>query len=132
MNFSYLSLFILLSIFIIFLVRAYYQDAKHIDKIKNNHEDCAACHYGIDITDNAQFHKAVVDTIDHEHKHGRFAESKLKKMLTSTRDNILRGIFIGIIEGSALVALNNVVMFSLTGGIVSGVGELFQWQNKFL
>lgn len=132
-NVSATGVFILLVAFFIFLTKAYYDDKRYMDKIINNDQECIVC-AGIgasDLTDPKVFHSAVIDTVKHENRHGQFADSKVKRILTSARDMVVRGIIMGALEGSAENALQGAVTWSLAGGIVSGIGDLFGWRSKF-
>jgi hypothetical protein len=134
MKYSATAILIILVVFIIFLLQAYYEDQSyyehHSDKSK-----CPACQQIVlsgNVTDPENFHKAVVETMAYEHQYGRFAESKVKKVLISARDQIIRGILMGALEGSAVSALQGAVAWSLTGGIISGASNLFGWKTKFI
>ena len=134
MRYSLYAIAILLVIFLIFLAKAYIEDQQYY----NHHIDGAKCPVcnNISIMDCAndpqKFHKAVVDTMNYEQRYGRFADSKVKKILISTRDQVFRGILMGALEGNAVSALHGAVAWSLIGGIISCTGDLFSWQTKFM
>ena len=64
-------------------------------------------------------------------RHNEPKDSKVKKMLTSARDQIIRGAIMGGVEGSAIIALQSAITWSLTGGIMSGISEVFGWRTYF-
>lgn len=118
----------LLVIFTFFIVRAYLEDQDRELRQFMERKQCSTCaeiskH---DTTTHEGFHAAVVATIRHEHTIG---ESKLRKIINSTRDQVIRGAIMGAIGGSAAEALHSAVTWSLVGGIVSGMGDLLQWKK---
>lgn len=115
---SNLGIGIVLVLFIVFLIKAYISDQQYFDLDTQPSQP-------------TDFRTAVVETIEYENKRGQFAESKVKKIITSARDMVIRAAIMGVIEGSLKSGLQNAVVWSLAGGIVSGVSDLFGWNNKF-
>lgn len=128
------GLVILLILFIVFLVRGYFEDREFMRRSEQQEaQGCSLCSTisGGDLTDPKMFHKAVIETVKYENVNGEFAKSKVKRILTSARDQIVRGVIIGALDGSAVSALQGAVVWSLSGGIVSGIGDMFGWRAHF-
>lgn len=101
MKFSCLSITILTVAFVIFIIKAFRDDMKTIHELKS-----------------------------HQKLHTSNQDSKVKKMLVASRDQVFRGALLGLLEGSPYAALSGAVAWSLVGGCVMGVGDLFQWNVK--
>lgn len=127
------SLIILTVVFLIFIIRAFVEDKETLQKIQINSNACPVCLKlgGTDINSPEGFHQSVIETIKYENHYGQFADSKVKKLLTAARDQIIRGAIIGALDGSPMGALQGALTWSMTGGIVTGIGDTLGWRTKF-
>ena len=132
MFFSCRSLFILTVLFTIFMIKAFYDDKYSLEQIKKHAEVCPVCHNcNVDLSTPENLHNFIVDTMKHENRTGHFTDSKVKKMLATSRDQIIRGALLGALEGSPIGAIHGAVAWSLSGGIISGIGDILGWQSRF-
>lgn len=121
---------VLFIIFVIFLIKNYLDDQKVMMEIKKNKEaQISKITLDPRVTD---FNTAVVSAVNHEGSYGRLYDSKVKRMMISTRDQVTRGLIMGLLELNAVNALTYAVVWSLTGGVVTGVGEMIGWNPKLL
>jgi hypothetical protein len=121
----------LLLVFAIFLIRAYYKDCEMTERRERDRMDCKTCAAlgRLDTNTREGFHSAVSTTVRSEVDHGVLAKSHVRTLLTSTRDQIIRGAIMGAIGGGAAEALHNAVTWSLVGGIVTGCSDWLQWRK---
>ncbi len=135
MYFSCRSLSILTILFTLFMIKAFYDDKESLEQIQKHAIKCPICSHftneQIDLSNPEQLHNFVVDTIKHENRNGHFTDSKVKKMLTTSRDQIIRGALLGALEGSPIGAIHGAIAWSLSGGIINGVGDIFGWKTRF-
>ena len=135
MYFSCRSLFVLTMLFTIFMIKAYYDDKHALEQIQLHAEKCPVCssfvEERIDLSSPEQLHNFIVDTMKHENRHGHFTDSKVKKMLNTSRDQIIRGALLGALNGSSIEMLHGGVAWALSSGIISGCGDLFGWKTRF-
>jgi hypothetical protein len=54
-------------------------------------------------------------------------QSKLKKMLLSSRDGAIRGALTGCISNGAIAAFDGALLWMLINGILNGVNEHINW-----
>lgn len=123
---------VLFVIFVIFLIRAYYEDLETMKKIQTHKSSCIECQKNDDLINNGNIRQAIVEIIQHENDAGRLCESDVKKIMVSARDQIFRGVIMGlIIDGTFVAACQSAMAFSLVGGIVSGVSDMMGWRIAF-
>jgi len=117
------------------MIKAFYDDKHSLEQIKLHAVKCPVCstfvEERIDLSNPEQLHNFIVDTVKHENRAGHFTDSKVKKMLATARDQIIRGALLGALEGSPIGAIHGAVAWSLSGGIISGIGDIFGWKVKF-
>lgn len=133
-NISCSSIVIMTLIFSIFLIKAYVEDANHMDLMVKHNSDCPVCQAisKRDLSNPQVLHETIIDIISFEKSYGHFSESKIKKTLCNTRDQVIRGCVMGIVDGSLAGAFNGAILYALVGGIVSGTADLFGWKRGFV
>jgi len=119
----------LVIVFVLFLIRAYFEDLKTEERRNRERVQCATCAAlgKLDTSTREGFHSAVATTVRGEVDHGVLSKSKVHALLTNTRDQIIRGAIMGAMGGSAAEALHNAVTWSLVGGIVTGCSDMLKW-----
>lgn len=78
--------------------------------------------------------KHSIDKLPHcktNEERAKYKKSKVKKMLIQLRDSVIRGFLVGIATGSVTGAFNNVLLWGLTGGVTSGIVDMFGWTDSF-
>jgi ribosomal protein S18 len=125
---------VLTVIFLIFTIKAFYEDNKAMQQISDRNHVCPICdnlNHTTDLNNPEHLHKFIVEVIKHENHSGHFTDSKVKKVLSATRDQVIRGVILGGLEGSVVSAVNGAIAWALTGGIVSGIGDMLGWKTRF-
>jgi hypothetical protein len=119
-------------LFLFFLGRSYRDDRRYLDQIAATDDNCVSCRSAIEhIRDPETFQTAVRETIKYENRYGQLADSKVKRMLVSSRDNVVRAVIMGALDHNPMAMLQGAVTWSLAGGIVSGISDVMGWSTKF-
>lgn len=123
------ALFVILTLL---LIRAYYEDLRTKERAEREMASCQTCREldGLNLTRKEGFHRAVTRTIEGELSHGQLSKSKVQHILTSVRDQVIRGALMGAVGGSMADLVSNAVTWSLVGGVVSGCSDILQWPTK--
>lgn len=127
------GMIIVVALFLIFLAKAYFEDKKALNQLISSIEECPVCKKNMmgDITDPHAFHTAVIETISYDVKYKTLANSKVKRMIITARDMVVRGAIMGVLEGSVMQAIQNAITWSSAGGIVSGISDMLDWKTEF-
>lgn len=124
---------VLFIIYIVFIIVAMKQDNIKIVKLNTQLSLLELEQKKLDNSENSIEFNKCKDNIEVVQKDiNNTKQSKLKKMLVTSRDGAIRGALMGCITNGSVAAFDGAVLWLLISGIMNGISDSIQWNTDII